>query len=127
MKKRNLICGGITILVALVLFYMFLPPINITSMGFWTYILTLLIVYTFLTGMFCFDVKGRLIEMGKSTKITFVSVFIILGLIIVINVVLSPMFMSKEYASRITINEDADFTNDVAQVNFNQLPLLDKD
>ena len=127
MKKRNLICGGITILVALVLFYMFLPPINITSMGFWTYILTLLIVYTFLTGMFCFDVKGRLIEMGKSTKITFVSVFIILGLIIVINVVLSPMFMSKEYASRITINEDANFTNDVVQVNFNQLPLLDKD
>jgi len=47
MKKRNLICGGITILVALVLFYMFLPPINITSMGFWTYILTLLILLLF--------------------------------------------------------------------------------
>lgn len=127
MKKRNLICGCVTIIIGLILFYLFLPPINVTSMGFWTYLLSLLIIYTFLTGMFCFDAKGRLIEMGKSTKIAFATVFITIGLIIIINVVLSPMFMSKKYASRIIIKEDTDFITDVSQVNINQLPLLDKD
>ncbi len=127
MLKRNIICGIITLLVGFVVYYLFLPPINIQSMGFWMFLSFLLIVYTMLTGMFCFDNKGRLIKMGLSTKVTFVSVFVIIGLILVVNLIFSPLFQSSKYASRIDIEENADFEADVAPVNFNQLPLLDKD
>ena len=127
MKKRNLICAGVTLLIGFILFYIFLPPINITSIDFWVYFLSLLLIYSFLSGTFCFDKKGRLIKMGLSTKITSISVFVIIALILGVNIILSPMFMSKKYANRIDINEDGDFTQDVMQVNVNQLPLLDKD
>lgn len=127
MRKRNIICAGFTLIIGLILFYIFLPPLNVQSISFWVYVSMLLIIYTFLSGMFCFDEKGRMIKMGKSTEITFLSVFAIIGLILVINIFLSPMFISKKYANRIKIDENADFVTDVAQVNFNQLPLLDKD
>lgn len=127
MKKRNLICAGVTLIVALIEFYIFLPAINIQSVGFWVYLINLLILYSFLTGIFCFNNKGKFIKMDNSTKICFISVFGIIGLILVINFVFSPVFMSSKYASRIDINEDADFTENIASVNFNQIPLLDKD
>ena len=127
MKKKNLICLGITLLVGLVLFYIFLPPINIQSLGFWCYFCTLLIIYSALTGMLCLDSKGRIKDISLSTQISFVAVFVILFLIIIINLFVSPLFQSKKYASRIEIDENSDFISDVKEVNFNQLPLLDKD
>ena len=35
--------------------------------------------------------------------------------------------MSKSYSERIIINQDKNFVTDVKEVDFNKLPLLDKD
>ena len=40
---------------------------------------------------------------------------------------MSPMFHSKSYSKRITINENEEFTKNVSPVDFNRIPLLDKD
>lgn len=127
MKKRNFICGVVTVIIGLILFYVFLPPINVQSISFWIYLSVLFVIYGFLSGMFCVDRKGRLLKVGLSTKIAIISVFVIFGLILIINVIMSPLFMSKQFSNRISIDENADFIKDVSQVNFNQLPLLDKD
>lgn len=44
-----------------------------------------------------------------------------------INFVLSPLFQSKQYYNRITINEDGNFKEDISEVDTKALPLLDKD
>ena len=48
-------------------------------------------------------------------------------LMIVINFFYSPIFMSSKYASRIEINENTDFNADIKEIDFNNLPLLDKE
>ncbi len=125
--KKNIICLVITLVIGFLEFYTFLPPINLQSMGFWGFLISLLVVYGVCSVLFCIDNKGRLQKIGKGPKITFGATLGIIAVIIVINVILSPMFQSSKYANRIVIDENADFISDVSEVNFKQLPLLDKD
>lgn len=127
MKKRNIICLVITLIIALLLYYLFLPAFNLQSIGFWMFIIILLGIYFISSGLFCFDDKGRLLEVGLSTKVTGVALTIIIIGIILVDLFLSPLFQSKSYAKRIEINENSNFVTDVKQVSFNQLPLLDKE
>ena len=57
MKKgtRLLFSLGITLASALLMFYMFIPAINIHSVGFWMYVIILLTIFgviNFGTGLF---------------------------------------------------------------------------
>jgi len=123
--KKNIIRFLITLLVACVLFYITLPAINIHSMGFWTYIFMVLMIFL-ATGIIDFHINNRI----KINKKAFYA-FSILGgmflILILINVVNSPLFNAKSYYNRITIEEDTNFLEDVEEVNFDALPLLDKD
>ena len=47
--------------------------------------------------------------------------------LILINLFLSPIFISKTYAKRINVIEDNSFIDDVKEVDFNSLPIIDKD
>ena len=131
--KITIIRAVLTLVVGLFLYYFMLPPINLTSPLFWTFVLTIYIFFL-LTGLIKLaDFKNIITgekhakEMSKSLVI---NTFVILGiiiLIIVINFFLSPLFNSKMYYNRIQIDESSNFTDDVEQVDFNTLPLLDKD
>lgn len=131
--KITIIRAVLTLVVGLFLYYFMLPPINLTSPLFWTFALTIYIFFL-LTGLIKLaDFKNIITgekhakEMSKSLVI---NTFVILGiiiLIIVINFFLSPLFNSKMYYNRIQIDESSNFTDDVEQVDFNTLPLLDKD
>lgn len=131
MKNKILIIRVVlTLVVALFLYYFMLPPINLTSPIFWTYAFIITMVYIFSGAAKLVDLKN--IITSKSNK-KFMPLGIgILGivgiglLITVINFILSPLFISKTYYNRITINEDGNFTEDIKQADFNVLPLLDK-
>ena len=56
-----------------------------------------------------------------------VLVFVLAFLPILINIVFSPLFNAKGYSSRIDIKMDGNFASDVEEVDFNHIPLLDKD
>ncbi len=47
MKKENLFSGLITLVVGFIMFYLFLPAINIHSLGFWVYLIFLIFIYAF--------------------------------------------------------------------------------
>ena len=113
--KRNLISILITIVIGLILYYFMLPPINVSSLLFWVYIIILLSVY-FVISCFSF-IEAKIINrrqfnlVNKFDKslIVLYSIFTIIALIIIINIICSPLFNSKSYANRITVADTKKF------------------
>lgn len=131
MKKKNLILRiVITLVITLITYYITLPAMNLHYFGFYMFMLYIFIIFK-LTGIVnlkdnVIDVfKGRVNLLKKSyVYIVILGVFILIPLI---NFICSPIFMSKSYAERIEIDSSSDFITDIEEVNFNALPLLDKE
>lgn len=133
MKKNILIFRILfTVIIALSLYYFLLPPINLSSPLFWFYAFTIFMAYLVSGVLRVVELKDIIInrQKNKKTPLSLGIGFLILGglfiLILFINFIQSPLFNSKAYYNRISISEDQEFTEDVAQVDFNALPLLDK-
>lgn len=120
----------ITLFFGFVMYFFFLPPLNISSIEFWIFVMVLLILFIFLSITSIFDIiRGVKINYSGLSKLVIVS-FAIPLLIFCVNFILSPLFNSKAYSRRIMIVEDTEennFTTEVSMVDFNSLPLLDKE
>lgn len=124
--KKNIISIIITIIIGSTWYYFMLPPINIHCFEFWGFVALLLGVFSF-SSMISEFLDGHLMNTNKKIIIP-VLIITLIGLGIgLTNFILSPVFQSEKYAKRIKINEEGVFTEDVKQVDFNALPLLDKD
>lgn len=124
MKKGTGIALILTVIVAAILYYLMLPPLNIQSTLFWVYAIILSGVFIFSNLVLNFNIQyvGEL----KFTK----SMAGVIGVIILlfgINLFYSPVINADMYSKRITVIDDGDFVEDVSMVDFNSLPLLDKD
>lgn len=129
MRKRNILSVVITIIVGAIIFFIGLPPINITSISFWTYLMLMLAIYLFLNTVTRINSKGINFDFKKS-KIIIIILLMIPFLTLVTNFVLSPIFNASAYSKRITVIEDTEesnFTSEIKEVDFSSLPLLDKD
>jgi len=130
MKKNIIVSILVTILYAGVYYYFMYPPINIHSTSFLFYLFTILIVFIISHSTISFSSivkdlsKGNFKAFFMIRSLIIVPIFII-G-IIVVNIIVSPFFQSKEYYNRIKI-EDGNFKKEVKEVDFNKLPLLDRD
>lgn len=124
--KRKIINILITIVFALVFFYITIPAINITNPGFYAYLFAVILVYGLLeVGSNVMDILDLKRIKFKFNIILVLPIMIIL--IILINFISSPIFNSKSYANRIVIDETGDFSKDVKEVDFKKVPLLDKE
>ena len=124
MKKTG-ICVLITAIIGFALYYVFLPALNPSSFGFWVFLIILLGIYAFLDLMV--RSKGIHLKISGFTKYALIgSVILVIG-IILLDIVNSPMIRANAYANRIEINQNGNFYEDVDEVNFNHIPLLDKD
>lgn len=117
----------VTFVIAFIIYYFMLPPINLTSPVFWVFAFIVVCTYV-CSGAF----KYPEIFASKEPNINikgkkFLIPFIIIGLLFLTNILLSPLFISSQYASRITIDRTHEFSEDISEVDFNALPLLDKD
>ena len=129
-RKRTIINIIITLLFALVLFYFFLPPLNISSPDFWTYVVFIIIVYIFISLVGALEIKTgkyRGMAIPNGFKYLIIGTSIIFALILIVNLVISPIFNSKSYRSRITITEGNKFSDNIKEADFSKMPLLDKD
>lgn len=124
--KKNIISLVITLILGTIIYYLVLPPFNATSLLFWVYVLSLIVIFGFCKLCTSVDVKGNFLVTKLDGIIWLIPIGIVL-IILLIDFVLSPLFNSKEYSERITVNEDKTFIEDVKPVDFNSLPLLDKD
>lgn len=125
----------ITLLFGIVYYYFVLPPLNITDISFWLFVITLLFVYFICSKTILFSntkihiIRAKIIN-KKERNYEYLIPIIIITIVMVIsliNLILSPLFLSKVYSKRITVNEDNSFIDDIKEVDFNTLPIIDKD
>lgn len=142
MKKKNFFVILFIIIYVLCNFYLTLPALNLTSPGFWGFVINNLCVFLVVFSLFNLDIKMAVNSNGEYMKINTedqktknaskFSIFIVclIGIIIVgcflYNLIFSPLIASDTYSKRIFV-EDGDFTEEILEVNFSKLPLLDKD
>lgn len=127
--KKILIKLGIILFLGSILYYFLLPPLHLSSPLFLVYALFLLGLSLFLFS-FATNKKGDLLlakyKSKKVLPILWGGYFLLLLFPFVLLFLGSPLFNAKTYANRIAI-ADAAFKEDIKGVNFNALPLLDKD
>lgn len=128
----------LTLIFGLIYYYFVLPPINLSSPLFWFSLITTIIFYIIVSGINnlisygSFDHKGNFhknvnYKSNKKIGIILISTIVLIIILFLINIISSPLFNSKAYATRIEVTEGADFTSDVKPVDFKKLALLDKD
>ena len=125
--KRLLISLLVTFICAFIMFYLFLPALNIHSIGFWMYVIVLLLIFgTINFGTGIFSIRKREFDIrNKRNYYPFVLPFIIVVGITLINIFNGPFFRAKKYASRIEIS-NASFTDEIKEVDFNTLAIVDR-
>ena len=129
MKKgmRLLLSIGITLLSGFVMFYLFMPAINIHSYGFWMFVIVLLAIFGVINfGAGIFSIRKKQFDLKKwRNYYPFILPIIIIILIVLVRIINGPFFMAKKYANRISIT-NGNFIEEIEEVNFNTLAIVDK-
>lgn len=124
----------ITLLLGVIIYYFTLPAINLNNIGFYIYISFLIMIYAFLDfinhekkiDLFKKGKRIPTLEWPKTFMICTGIISVIFVGIFVVNFINSPLFNAKSYQQRIVVDETGNFSEDIEEVNFNQLPLLDR-
>ena len=126
MKKTSKLIGVVALLIAAFLYYYItLPAINIHATGFWFFLIGLAVA---LLVLYLVKVRPDREEFRES-KLGRLLAFVILALIIVYlvgTILSSPIINAKKYQKLLTV-EEGEFTADIEELSFDQIPLLDRD
>ncbi|HJD47547.1 MAG TPA: CvpA family protein [Candidatus Mediterraneibacter norfolkensis] len=123
--KTKLLIAVLVILVLGIYYYTALPAINIHATEFWVFLVILIILAALL-----FVRKKNLdrYELKESKGLR-----VILGLLAAVVIVYlagtllsSPVVNAKKYQQLMTV-ENGEFTTDIEELSFDQIPLLDRD
>ncbi len=132
-KNGTLISIVLTLIYTLVTYYLFYPAINIHNWGFWIFLFSIVIVYGCCTAIFGLGIAiselFRGIKKRKKNRayLLLPIIPVIFLLILIVNFFLSPLFNAKAYYKRISVDTTGNFSTDIKEVDFNKLPLLDRD
>lgn len=134
MKKRYLIAIIVQLLVMALTYYIFLPALNVQTFGFWVYVFFSLLVFFVLnlivregSKTVIFHKRDNSISMEKLSALPIFMIMAVILIIVVMDIICSPIFNANSYSKRIVVDETNDFLADVKEVDFNTLPLLDRD
>ncbi len=133
---KTLINLLVTLAVGAVYFYVALPAINLQSGDFYSFLLLLCAAYVLcalVTSGFqaaaATSGKGRLKDYLRFIKQQCLPVGILLvamAAVVVIGEIISlPIFRAGAYRDLLTV-EDGEFTQDIGQISFNEIPTLDR-
>ena len=129
MKKKGkfLIALAVIIQVA-VYYYVTLPAINIHSSETW-FVMIMLLVFLLIFYIIRKRVRIQEVKDLKQNKVVKVFVVLIVGLGIVYligSLLSSPIINARKYQQLMTV-EEGEFTEDVEEISFDKIPLLDKE
>lgn len=137
MKKGVLytILGALAAAVAFIYYYVTLPAINIHSSGFWFFIMAaivaVMVVYTIrkagkdMAGTGGVALRFSLKE-HKPLKFLGILLLLLLAAYVIGSILSSPIVNAKKYQQLLTL-ETRNFTDDIKEVDYRTIPLLDKD
>ncbi len=141
MKKtiRNIIILAIALFMLGIYYYITLPAVNIHSTGFWTALMTIILAVLF------FYVLAQIRRLRKTNVVqphprpmrdllkelkllkAGIGLFVLTAAAFLIGSILSsPIVNAGKYQKLMNV-EESDFTEDIEQVSYNTIPLLDKD
>ena len=125
--KRLFISLLVTFISAFIMFYLFLPAINIHSVGFWFYLIILLSIFGIINfGTGIFSIRKREFDLrNKSNYYPFIAPFFIIIGIMLVRFINGPFFMASKYANRIDV-KDGNFAEEIKEVDFNTLAIVDR-
>lgn len=141
MKKGKQLTGKIVfvigvLLAAAIYYYITIPAINIHSTGLWAFMIGLVLMIGCAIAFRSLKKSGRMrftrngldISPGEIGIAKYV--FWLCGALVVIyiigSILSSPIINAKKYQQLMTV-EERNFTEDVQEVDFNTIPLLDRD
>lgn len=123
---KKIAAGFGILLLAFVYYYITLPAINIHESGFWFFLGGLVVLLLVIYGI---RKRFRNPQEIKSSKVMKVGIFLVLAIVVVYGVgtlLSSPIINAKKYQQLVT-PEERDFTEDIKEISYDQIPLLDKD
>ncbi|MDF2905517.1 MAG: hypothetical protein K0R34_838 [Herbinix sp.] len=118
-------------IIGFLYYYVSLPAINIHSPGFWWFILSVLILATIAAATVNYVGKKNSIP-GKKTfgRILATVIGVIAGAMLIIfiigSILSSPIVNAGKYQRLLTIT-DRNFVEDIKEVSYREIPILDKD
>lgn len=136
-KRTAAIVLGLLFLIG-IYYYVSLPAINIHAKGFWTFILSLLAVILVIVAARALSGQGVRRDLAEELrhvkditgKKSVKCMLILFGAVFLFyiggSILSSPIVNARKY-QKLLQPETGDFTEDIEQVNYNQIPLLDKD
>ena len=112
-------------------YYITLPAINIHSQGLWMLLIVLLIAAAFLYLIKKKPTGSELRRWRKEKSLFGIKVILgLLGIVVVVFLVgtllSSPIVNAKKYQQLLNVS-DGEFTTDIEELSFDQIPLLDRD
>ncbi len=139
MKKtiRHVILVLLLLAAAFLYYYITIPAFNLHSIGTWWFLIGAIValsILSFLRRAFREREKVQLkpghiqveVKAGAVTKIGFALAGILLLILLIGSIASSPIVNAKKYQQLMTV-EERDFANDISQVDYNTIPILDKD
>ncbi len=144
--KNNIFKGILKWLISLVIiavsYWFVLPPLNWRSRDFWSFLIwsvVIIVAINAFSQVFGFlkstvnqkikvDTKMsvNLSALGTPIKIAGIGIAAVIVLGVVASIIGAEIFNAKAYNNLITIT-DGDFTKDVAEINMDQIPIVDRD
>ncbi len=122
--KIKLLLSLLAVAAAGVYYYVTIPAVNIHSSGFWLFIISLVVILT-LFGSARGIREGIPAAELRPLKIGAVITVFLLVIFGIGSLLSSPIINAAKYHQLLTVQEGT-FTEDIAEVNYTEIPLLDK-
>ncbi len=122
----------VTIVIGALYFYFILPPLNPRSGAFWGFLFVLFLVYTITSliasGVRSFSGDGSdfLQMLWHSCRVPLVLMGAVIVIAIAGQITSLAVFHAKAYYNLLDV-QDGDFVEDVAEISYDKIPMLDKD
>ena len=128
MRKTTIIklAGAlVALVVAAIYYYIALPAINIHSADLWFFLMVMVVI---ILAYYIAKKKLRLYEIkeSKTVKVILSVLIVIVTVYLIGSLLSSPIINAKKYQQLLTV-EDGEFTKDIEELSFDQIPLLDRD
>ncbi len=126
--KRVIISLLLTLVVAGVAYYIMLPALNFKALELYIYIAVILVAYIGIFGVVSKAYfRPEYMEYAKNKVKVPIVMIIVLAVVVGIGYVTGvELFRAKDYAEIIDVKE-GDFAQDIAEIDFQSVPRLDKD
>ena len=123
-KVKLLAVIGI-ILLAAIYYYVTLPAINIHSSDFWMFFIVIIIIaaliYIRRKKLNRYELKN-----SKGVKVILGILVVVVAAYLIGTLLSSPIVNAKKYQKLLDV-KDGEFTKDIEELSFDQIPLLDRD